>query len=83
MSKKVEIPKDAVIVKIQQSLSSSDGLKAILVYDKTRAVFFESNDKTLIKPVLKLLKDEPKGYFLGKIVNTRLQIYARVEDQDW
>lgn len=72
------------IVKIQQSLSSSDGVKAILIYNKDKTVFHESRKLAVIKPLLTALGDEPKGYFNADLSpEGKLGIIERVEDQNW
>ena len=72
------------IVKVQQSLSSSDGVKAVLIYNKDKSVMHESRDPEANKPLLDVLGDEPKAYFEADLSpEGKLGIIARIEDQNW
>lgn len=52
-----------MIVKVQASMVSSDGAPSVLIYDEKRATMFETRDRALTGPVLKLLEGRPKAYF--------------------
>lgn len=75
--------KDAIIVKVQQSLGGSDKEKSILVYDKARVLFFESKDPGIVGPLMGKLGDSPKKYFLAKVENQELKIFNEVKGQSW
>ena len=72
-----------IIVKIQQSLHSSDGKKSVLVYDKARVLFFSSEDPGIVSPLVKKLGKKPKKYFEAKIENQELKIFSEVKNQTW
>lgn len=72
------------IVKVQQSLASSDGVKAVLIYNEDKSMLHESNTPEEIQPLLAVLGDEPKAYFEADLSpEGKLGIIARVEDQNW
>lgn len=73
----------AIIVKIQQSLNSSDDKKRILVYDKVRILFFESEEPAVVLPLLDKLGKEPKKYFKAKIEGNQLKIFEEMKNQEW
>ena len=75
--------KDAIIVKIQQSLESSDKEKSILVYDKARILFFESKDPGIVLPLLDKLGNEPKKYFKAIIKGQELKVFDEITNQEW
>ena len=76
--------KDALIlVKVQQSLSSSSEKKSVLVYDKARILFFSSEDPGIVLPLVEKLGDKPKKYFKARIENQELKIFDEVKDQTW
>lgn len=73
-----------MIVKIQQSLSSSDGLRHCLIYDKKRKVFYEADTPEEVDPLVKLLSERPKAYFNAELDKKRkIIILSEAEDQDW
>lgn len=79
----------AVIVKVQSSLSSSDGVRRCLVYNKKRTIFYETQDQTEVKALLEVLKDRPKAYF-SAVVNgkddqgeKKIAILKETATQDW
>lgn len=55
-----------MIVKIQQSLESSDDIKVIMIYNEDRSFQEMSDDPVTIKPLLKMLGNRPKAYFKVK-----------------
>lgn len=69
-----------MIIKIQQSLSNSEGTHMMLIYDKSKDVFYENE---ITKDIKKLLGKRQKAYFNAKIVNTKIQIYDEVKTQKW
>jgi hypothetical protein len=72
-----------MIVKIQQSLFSSDGVTSVMVYDENRDYHYMTSKKKEVEPIIKLLGKRPKAYFEAELVNTRLQIGAEAPEQDW
>ena len=75
--------KDAIIVKVQQSLESSDKEKSILVYDKARVLFFESKDPGVVMPLLDKLGKEPKKYFKALMKGNELKLFEEMKDEKW
>lgn len=70
-----------MIVKVQVSLSTSDGVARCLVYNKDRSVTFEDN---LSEDVAEVMDGRPKGYFRATIGPTGLlEIGDEVEEQSW
>jgi hypothetical protein len=74
---------EIMIVKIQASLASSDGVKSCLIYDKSRDVMYETSDPKETKPLLKLLKGRDKAYFNAEIVNTKIEVHEEEQYQNW
>ena len=75
--------KDAIVVKVQQSLESSDKEKSILVYDKARVLFFESKDPGVVMPLLDKLGNEPKKYFKAIVKGQELKLFDEIKGQEW
>lgn len=80
----------ALIVKVQQSLSSSDRVKRVLIYSEDKAVFYETDEREETNPIAKLLGDRPKAYFEADLVDSPYQkgeksisLGKEVGDQDW
>lgn len=72
------------IVKVQQSLSSSDGVKSILIYNQDGSIWHESFEPEEVKPVLELLGDEPKAYYTAKLTpEGKIELLARTENKSW
>lgn len=71
-----------MIIKIQQSLNSSDKEKHVLIYNENKKFMYEANSEE-IPPLLKLLGKRPKAYFEAKLVNTKFEVYKEVETQNW
>lgn len=74
---------EGIVVKIQQSLHSSDAQKRILIYDKARILFFESGEPGIVEPILKKMGDSPKKYFRAKIENQEVKIFEEMQNQSW
>lgn len=72
-----------ILVKIQQSLKSSDGKKRVLVYDKARILFFESGDPGIVDLLVKKLGTRAKAYFKADIIGNELKIGAEIKEQNW
>lgn len=74
-----------MIVKIQQSLSSTDGVKYCFIYDRSRRIHYETSDPEETKPLLALLGDNPKGYYNAEIDSKgKIIIKDQVTDQkEW
>lgn len=71
-----------MIIKIQQSLNSSDKEKHVLIYDKNKKYIYEAN-KQEVPPLLELLGKRPKAYFEAELVNTKFEVHKEVETQNW
>jgi hypothetical protein len=70
-----------MIIKVQLSLMSSDGLVRMLAYDKERSFTYEA---VADDDVLDLMCGRPKAYFEAKINKDKLlEIGEEVEEQDW
>ncbi len=75
--------KNKMVVKVQQSISSSDQVKRVLVYDEGRKLFFETADLTIVNPIVERLGDEPKKYFYASVEGKELKLYDEIPDQKW
>lgn len=74
---------EGIVVKVQQSLQSSNGKKSVLIYDQNRIIFVSSEDPGIVTPLCGKLGDDPKGYFKAMIENQEVKIFGRVENQNW
>lgn len=71
-----------MIVKIQQSLSTSDRKLHVLLYNEDRS-FMQEFDGQLAKTLTKALEGAAKGFFEVTIVHDSLSIGEQVEDPGW
>lgn len=69
-----------MIVKVQQSQATTEDQPQMLIYNKDRSVLYSA---ALDKSVKKLLGKRPKAYFLATIKDTRIQLLAEVDAQNW
>ncbi len=69
-----------MIIKICQSIVTTEKNKQMVVYNKGRTIFFTSK---LTKPVAKILGSRPKAYFKAKLLANRISVLKEVEAQDW
>ena len=77
-------PKDLqkiFILKVQQSLSTTEEYPQMLAYDEKRKYTFQHD---LTDAMGALLGDRPKAYF-NAIINHKnaLEVFEEVEEQDW
>ena len=72
-----------MIVKVQLSLFSSNGLKRAFIYDKSRENEYETEDDDEVTFIESILDGKPKAYFNADIVNKQFVINEQVEAQDW
>ena len=72
-----------MIVKIQQSLFSSEGVKSVMIYDETREFMYQTDNPEETASIVELLGDRSKGYFNAEIVDTKFNILDEVEEQEW
>lgn len=74
-----------MIVKIQQSLASSSPKRSCLIYDRSRRVFYETDQEEETGPLIKLLGDRPKAYFHAEISKEgKIEVKKEAPDQtDW
>lgn len=56
-----------MIVKVQQSLAGNNPNKSCLIYDRSRKIFYETDDAKEVEPLVKLLGDRPKAYFHAEL----------------
>jgi len=71
-----------MIVKIQQSLSSTSPVKSMLIYNESRRIFYEA---PLTTEVAELLDGREKAYFEARVtpVTKKLEILKETESQNW
>lgn len=72
-----------MIVKVQRSQFSSDGLKKILVYDESRKYMHETEDPETVEEIEAMMKGKQKAFFHAEIVDTEFHISHPAEWQDW
>jgi len=69
-----------MIVKIQQSLATSEGETQMLVYNEDRSYEFE---RPLTEWARQVLKGRPKAYFEMEVVPGGFRLLGEVEPQPW
>lgn len=69
-----------MIVKVQMSLASSDGVRRVLIYDRTRRFSYEGG---VNEDVVEMMGGRAKAYFEAGIRNGNLEIGDEVEAQSW
>lgn len=69
-----------MIVKVQISQFSSDGIKYMFFYNRSRSIMEERN---LTEEVLKAMKGRAKAFFKVNITPDSFSIIEEVPDQDW
>lgn len=72
-----------MIVKIQQSLHTSDGVTRILIYNETRTVLYQTEDATECAEIGKLLGKRPRAFARAQLKNGKIEIDELVEDRTW
>jgi hypothetical protein len=76
-----------MVVKIQQSLNSSDNIKYVLIYNKDKSIFIQLNavdDHEVVKPILIALESRAKAYFEVDLDdNSNLKLIEEVSSQPW
>jgi hypothetical protein len=72
--------RNSVIVKVQQSLSSTDKRAWQLIYNEDRSL---CREEPLTGPVLRRLRARPKAYFEIKMLGKRIKLGAEVAEQSW
>ena len=72
------------IVKLQQSLYSSDDVKTCLIYNKSKSIYYETDVSDEIRDLIKILKGRPKAYFKVRLSkDKKIQIIEEVAIADW
>jgi len=69
-----------MIVKIQTSLDSSDGVQRALIYNKDKSVQYEMEVDDNIKSIM---KGRLKPYFRAELVGTRISLGEEMPEQSW
>jgi len=69
-----------VIVKVQVSLASSDGVTRCLIYNKDRSFAYEGG---LNEDMVKTMAGRPKAYFKATLGSEGLEIWEEMPEQDW
>lgn len=73
-----------MIVKIQSSQFSSDGIGRCLIYDRSRRVYYETDKRDEVEPLMKVLKGRPKAYFNAELNKEgRVIVKDEAPNQDW
>lgn len=76
-----------IIVKVQLSLNSSDGVQHVLIYNKDKSIYYEDiADEAMIEA----MAGKPKRYFNAELVDDRnspgskrINLDSYAEDQVW
>lgn len=71
------------ILKIQQSLASSDNQKSCLLYNEDRSWQVTVTDNAGLSVLLDLLGERPKAYFKAKTDGKTFAIVEEVNEQAW
>lgn len=76
-----------MVIKVQVSLSSTDNIPHMLIYNEDRTVHYEDFAS---KDILELMGDEPKAYFNADLIDDpanknakRISITSRAKWQNW
>jgi hypothetical protein len=69
-----------MIVKIQQSITTTANNKQCLIYSKSGRVNYQGD---LPEDLEVVLRGRLKAYFKAKVVDTRIQILEEVKEQRW
>lgn len=73
-----------MIIKIQSNQFSSDGIERCLIYDRSRRVYYETDKRNEVEPLIKLLKGRPKAYFKAELNKEgKVTVKDEVPNQDW
>lgn len=73
-----------MIVKVQSSLSSSDGVDRCLIYDRSRKIFYETGKDDEIKSLKEKLKGKHKAYFFADFdKDGKITIKEEAPNQNW
>jgi hypothetical protein len=69
-----------MIFKVQISLTSSDDEPYMLIYNKSKKIFYQD----ILDPIVKnLMNGKEKAYFKGTLVGTQIHLMDEVEPQKW
>lgn len=71
---------EIMIVKVQQSLFTNEEEPQMLIYNKSKSVFYQA---PLIPEVKELLGDRPKAYFKAKLVDSLIELHEEIKPQKW
>ena len=73
--------KGAMVVKVQLSERGD----AVLVYNRSRRVLYETHDQQEVNQLASTLEMKPltKKYCLAKIENKKLELIQEVDPRDW
>lgn len=69
-----------MIVKVQQSILTTEENKQVLIYDKTRKYIWQGD---ITPEVQELLGTKPKIYFNADIINNKFVLKNKVKPQNW
>lgn len=83
MSKIKERMLEPMIVKVQQSLFSSDNKKIVLIYNEDKSIYTETSNNVFVDKILEVLKDRPKAYLNVQLGMNDINILEEVEKQNW
>ena len=72
-----------MIIKVQTSLTSSDDVERVLIYDESKDFFMESDDPDVVKHIKKVMRGQHKQYFKAEIVDNKLEIGEMLFNQTW
>ena len=73
--------KEALLVKVQLALHSSDGIKRCLITNEERTLRYETTDEGLIKT----MAGRSRVFYWAQLEGTFLHLHAEAvnQDQDW
>lgn len=83
MSKIKDLMLEPQVVKIQQSIYSSDGIKSILVKSKDGLVRYQETEPNAVNAIVDMLKGRDKAYFMAQIIPNKINILEEIVSQPW
>lgn len=72
-----------MIVKVQRSQFSSDGIRRILIYDETREYQYETEDPNEISEIETAMHGAQKAFFHTELIDNEFHLSHLAEWQEW
>lgn len=76
-----------MIVKVQAAIASTEGANQVLIYNKTRDVMWNGEDKAVTDKIKHMMDVgailQPKAFFHAELKNTKIVIGDQAPWQSW